>query len=104
MFAPAFLAALTLTAVTPVNITDDTRLDFNCATSAAWMIAGQPEREKASILPLYTFFLGRLSARDPSQDWFAAVNASTRRGELPSDALAELDVCGDIYSQATHQR
>jgi len=104
MLTAALLTALTLASTQPVNLPDESRLDFNCAASAAWMIAGQHETAKVSILPLYTFFLGRLSARDPHRDWLVDVAGATQRGDLTSDAMAELEVCGDIYARATQRR
>jgi hypothetical protein len=91
------VAASFLWAVTAQAQSEKSDFDLVCAiTTAAQM--NQDEQTAAATMPIHTFYIGRLSARDDHTNWTIVVASHLAENQWAAPSAQLLGKCLDFYA------
>jgi hypothetical protein len=91
------MAGSFLWAVTAQAQSDKSDFDLVCAiTTAAQM--NQDEQRAAATLPVHTFYMGRLSARDDHTKWTIVILSRLAENQWAAPSPQLLGKCLDFYA------
>jgi hypothetical protein len=88
-------------AATP-TMTADARADLKCAVATAWSMSRQAEGSTARLVDTASnmFYMGRLSGRDGTTNWFLAVlNEGKQNRQTDAQYSADFIACGKRLTQ-----
>ena len=91
------VAASLLWAITAQAQSDKSDFDLVCAiTTAAQM--NQDEQRAVATLPVHTFYIGRLSARDDQTKWTTVIVSRLAENQWAAPSPQLLGKCQDFYA------